>query len=89
MNRSQKTLLRVVLVLGLVMGLFPPWQTVLSVDGIYKVVSLGYAPIFAPPQPEGFQGVRLDYARLVLQFFILVFAGSILMLLLRQKKGGD
>lgn len=52
-----------------VMGVFPPWLVTYP-RGITR--SVGYAPIFSPPQPQ-FGGIRLDVVRLIVQWVTMLF----------------
>ena len=90
MNRRQKTVICVSVVLALLMGLFPPWtETVLRTGGIGYGWSkpIGYKLIFAPPESsEAYGGVKLDTSRLALQFSVLLLCSFGLLLLFRENK---
>ena len=73
--RHRKTLWAGLIILALML-LIPPWQYTFHMSGSRPVErSAGYYPVFAPPPPlkEGPRyGVRIDFARLVLQCGVVV-----------------
>ncbi len=53
MNRSQKRVAVLGLVLLALLGLFPPWtQSVTALTGFHKEVPLAYGFILSPPEPR-------------------------------------
>jgi hypothetical protein len=80
------------LAIAVVMGLFPPWNhTFISPKGGYGQAekAAGYHLIFYPPPPEydaPMYGVRIDFARLLIQWTIVSLIAGGLVLFLRDGK---
>ena len=99
MNPRQKLVVYLGLSLILLSGLFPPWihtKSEINPRGggaIYTEKASGYAFIFIPPDPEpdrrywAASGVRLDIARLVVQWSIISALAIALMIALRSVPG--
>jgi hypothetical protein len=86
-----KHIVLVAVVLIVIMGLFPPWTDMLRIQGrIDTERPTGYAFIFSPPAPtinkqDG--SVRIDFGRLLLQWFLVgVVAATAIYL---RKERGD
>lgn len=76
-NRKQQKVMFASVVVFILMGLCPPWTYTLHAQSVSRERPAGYALMFAPPAPEvaaPAYGVRLDVARLVLQWFLLIVA---------------
>ena len=77
LNKIQKKILTIGVVVILICCLFPPWVHTFKAKSIYSEESAGYAPIISPPSKKqnsvGF-GVKLDISRLLLQIFIIFIA---------------
>jgi hypothetical protein len=86
MNKSQKTILVVGLLLLGLMCLFPPWLETLDVRSIHTEKPLGYYFVFSPPKELVFpHSIVLDMNRLVVQC-VAVVALALLMLILAKHK---
>ncbi|MCK4820477.1 hypothetical protein KA005_32230, partial [bacterium] len=86
LNEYQKKAIWVGAVIILLMGLFPPWTYTFKSASVYSEKPTGYAFLFWPPPPEKssyLHGVRLDFNRLFLQWFMV--AGACVGLLLWLK----
>jgi len=70
------------------MGLFPPWIHTLDLESIHREKPAGYALIISPPKPERntpFFGVKIDIARLFVQWGVVAAATGLGLLLARSK----
>ena len=71
---------RVVIVVGLLvlvlMGLFPPWEHVVTEGSSVWSRDAGYHPLVSPPAPltDGVQQVRVDVSRLLIQAVVAAVA---------------
>ena len=79
MNEKQRKLLLVSTAVAVLMGLVPPWTNVVDQQDLHLDRPGGYGLVFHPPAPE-IKGnvpvsVRIDVARLLVQWAILALAG--------------
>jgi hypothetical protein len=87
-NRKQKRLIIVGVLVFILAGLFPPWIYTLHVNRIDTEKPAGYAPIFDPPSPEKYNkyyGIKLDVSRLAVQWIIIISATGLGLLLTYKK----
>ena len=88
MNKKQKYILLVGILIFVLMGLFPPWN--FSFKGSVVVTRTGpYAFIFSPPtyKPYGVEGApRIDTSRLMVQGAIVVGVCCGLFFFLKDKE---
>ncbi|NQU06020.1 MAG: hypothetical protein HQ568_08000 [Calditrichaeota bacterium] len=86
MNKKQKIVLWIGLVLFMLMGIFPPWYYVykseISADISYKS---GYYCLFVPPHSYK-KEYRIDKTRLHIQWTIVVVVAVCLILTLKDIK---
>ena len=97
MNKKQKAVILIGVVIILVMGIFPPWIYVyhraVSMSGkgvdIFSEKSAGYVLVFKPPPPEKESepyGIRLDSNRLLAQWAMVILAVIGLTLVFQKRK---
>ena len=79
LNKKQRAVLLVGLMIIILMGSFPPWTYFNS----YREFSAGYTFIVTPPYAPGElgYGVKLDLSRLVVQWIMVLMAMGIGVLL--------
>jgi len=97
MNRKQRTLLKISLGLALLIGLFPPWNFVVSIPRSGNEIKrwAGYASLFSPPVvkptnedepntgwPSKWVGVEISLPALFAEWITVVLATGGLYLLL-------
>lgn len=86
---SDRTLLRWACLLFALMGLVPPWVYTFNPPGASPTTQpAGYYLLVEPPSPRSdnyLHGVRIDYARLAVQWAVLV-AGTTGVVVLRRVK---
>ena len=61
-------------------SLFPPWLSTLNTSGIHSERDAGYHFIFTPPAPaydSRYYGVRLDCARLMIEWLSIAAASGV------------
>jgi len=83
-NRHQKRVVALGLVLLALLGLFPPWrQSVTAPTGFHKEVPLAYGFILSPPRTESeVYSVTLDLRRLAVEWAVVTFiVGGLVVLL--------
>lgn len=88
LNNKQRIIIIVGFVLFILMGLFPPWIHTLHFKSIYREKPAGYALIISPPKPERNTpvfGVKIDIARLFVQWSVVAAATGLGLLLARSK----
>lgn len=74
MDSPRKKLLCVGLAVIILMGIFPPWVSVLHGGRVHIEKPAGYAFVFSSPTTAGPRyGVRIDLTRLFLQWVIVAF----------------
>jgi hypothetical protein len=83
-NRHQRRVAALGLVLLALLGLFPPWaQSVTAPGGFHKELPLAYAFILKPPQPQSdLYSVTLDFRRLAVSWAVVMFVVGGLVVLL-------
>ncbi|MBI4027691.1 MAG: hypothetical protein HY360_22075 [Verrucomicrobia bacterium] len=88
MNKKQKIVIRLAVLIAALLGLFPPWvQTYHHVQVGYSRVPTRYAFIGTPPSPQSggpYYGVQVDLTRLLLQWFVVVLIAGGLACTLRD-----
>jgi hypothetical protein len=92
MNKNQKKVIIVGLVLIVLMGLFPPWIHTFNVKAVNIERAGNYGFMFSPPPPERnlsflnekLWGVRLDVSRLLIQWILVVVIVCGLVVLLKK-----
>jgi hypothetical protein len=64
----------------LLSGLFPPWNSVVDNKVTHLEESIGYYPIFDPPAAytinRMYASAKIDFARLGLQWILIICAGG-------------
>ena len=69
-------------------GLFPPWKSVVDYNGIHLEELLGHHLLFDPPGYLDIRGVaasaKIDFARLGIQWFLLVVTAAVIVWLRRS-----
>lgn len=84
-NAFNKKIIKLASVTIILMGLFPPWlYTVSASGGIYNEKPASYALIFNPPAPKvdtPIHGVKLDFQKLLLQWFLVLLASAVLLVI--------
>jgi len=89
MSKRHRILLAIGMLLIIATGIYPPWQQ--KIDFVRNSVRIdtqspiGYHLIFRPPSAEGVSKVTIDFARLGLQWFLVVILIGGLMLLTRSQ----
>jgi|WetSurMetagenome_2_1015567.scaffolds.fasta_scaffold1208274_1 hypothetical protein len=89
MNIKQRNILKIMVVVIVLTGLFPPWVQTFKKDGMYSEKSLGYFIIISPPHPEStFRalGIKIDFSRLFLQWFLIGLIGASAIVFTTDKK---
>lgn len=91
MNKLQKAIIVVGAVVGISMGLIPPWTNIYTIP-FHQKNPAGYALLFSPPYPEensyGLGGsVELDIDRLIIQWVIVAMAIGLGIVLANKKPG--
>lgn len=76
LNRNQKTVVVLALAIILIMGICPPWKRIIKLSDSYRVRSAGYHFLFMPPEVRSRGNVTMDIQRLFLQWFLVVVAGT-------------
>jgi len=83
LNRNQKTVVVLALAIIFIMGICPPWNYTFKGEGFYSVRPAGYHFLLMPPEtkdhrssPRSRHNVALDFPRLFLQWFLVVVAGT-------------
>jgi len=72
----------------LIMGICPPWKRIIKLSNSYRVRSAGYHFLFMPPEGRSRGNVTIDLQRLFLQWFLVVVAGAITIVILRKEDEG-
>jgi hypothetical protein len=87
LNKSQKKILTIGIIVTLVCCVFPPWVRTYKATSTYSERSIGYALIISPPRAGSSMrvGVKLDTSRLLLQIFIISIATGAGVLLTKRK----
>lgn len=76
-NRNQKTVVVLALAIIFIMGIYPPWERIVKIDNFYSIRSIGYHFLFMPPEERHRRyNVTVDLQRLFLQWFLVVVAGT-------------
>ena len=70
------------LVIEILMGLFPPWRVLVPGEGLS--ISIGYHPIFLPPNPIA----NIDLVRLFVQWVIVGLIAAIVIIVVRKSTRG-
>lgn len=88
MNKKQKIILCVGLVLFVLMGLFPSWIEQHPTRYGIQSKDLGHWPILMPPEPSisTYHRVEINFSRLVVQWTVVMIATSGLIVLCADKK---
>lgn len=82
-NKTQTRIVIGALLIAVLMGLFPPWNYVAQRINLTISIPLGYSLIFHPPK----YGATIDLARLLIQWFLVIFIGAFL--LFASRDGGE
>ena len=93
-NESQKYIIWLAIALIALMGLFPPWSYTFDSPGrsggsMHSEKPAGYGFIFLPPLPESkgsLYGIRIDFGRMFLQWFLVVAICTAIIMYLHIKK---
>ena len=76
-SEKQKKILIAGIVIIFLMGLFPPWLYTFKRNSIYSERTAGYSFIMDSPTPKLksiANGIKLDFSKLFLQWFLVVIA---------------
>ncbi len=91
MNKKQKVISLIAVILIILMCLIPPWKITAGNENGYIEQPVGYALIFSPPSVEqedefGTSGysIGLDVSRLVVQWVTLLFTVAALLYISRE-----
>ncbi len=87
-NPAQKKVVLTSLVLIAVNCLFPPWCSRLDWQGKKRLVSKGYAAIFAPPDAGGYWSIGIDFQRLAVQLCAVIAITVVAVLFLGDRPRG-
>ena len=87
MNRKQKVISLIGIILIVIMGTIPPWKYIDDGSIGYREIPAGYFLIFSPPEPdqEDYFGVELDMSRLAVQWITLLFVMAAALYLTQDK----
>lgn len=87
LNKLQKIILWIGILLLVAMTLFPPWRAVSNPPGYDVTQSIGYGIFMRPPRsPLGYESyVVINYGRLFLQWAGLAVITGFIMWLARKK----
>jgi len=92
MNRTQKVISGIGVVLILLMSLIPPWKLTSTGDSYYREIPMGYYLIFSPPPPdapleddESVYSLVMDFTRLSVQWITALFILAAMLYLTRDK----
>jgi hypothetical protein len=99
MNKKQKIISIVAVVIIFLMGLVPPWKIITQDLGIYTVQPIGYSPIFLPPivdleiqeveeeqqEQTAHYTINLDVTRLIVQWVTILFILAALLFITKEK----
>ena len=87
MNKKQKVISVIGVVLIVIMGCIPPWKYIDDSPMGYREIPAGYSLIFAPPEPDGeeYFGVKLDMSRLAVQWITSLFVMAAALYLTQEK----
>jgi len=76
-----------------VMALFPPWQTIYTIDGAKQSASAGYRPLWNPPSQEvelpdeaTDPAHRINLVRLGIQLGVVLLLMNASLFLMKQSK---
>lgn len=90
MTKGERCIVWCGVALVVLMGIFPPWQFVLDRGAtMYRTLAAGYGFIDSPPpMPKyfGYEYVRLDIARLLVQWVVVCVATFGLWVTFRERK---
>lgn len=80
----KKKVIKFSVIVIILMGIFPPWSYVFKGGTAYTVKPASYGFLLSPPPPEedfASHGVKLDFSRLLLQWFLVVVTATSLIYL--------
>ena len=91
MNKKQRIISIVGVVIIFLMGFIPPWKYIENNSTTYSEMPAGYYLIFSPPEPdeEEITGVELDMSRLAVQWITILFVMGAALYLSQEKEDGD
>jgi len=81
LNKNQRVIITIGVVVFVLMGLFPPWT---SVHKSYSAEPSGYCFIGSPPRPYKYNNaglirtykIKIDTTRLLIQWIVIIVASS-------------
>ncbi len=88
MNKNQKIVIMIGLIVIVLMGVVPPWVHTVSLLGSQTKYSAGYSPIISAPSRQydaPAYGVSLDISRLLMQWALVGMVAGGLVLILKDK----
>lgn len=88
MNKNQKIVIMIGLIVIVLMGVVPPWVYTFSLQGSRSKYSAGYSPIVSPPPRQADHpayGVSLDISRLLMQWALVGMVAGGLVLIFKEK----
>lgn len=88
-NKNQRKILIVGVVLFILIGVFPPWIYTLDARSVSSQKPAGYFLIIEPPEPERSgvaYGVEVDINRLIIQWLVAAAATGLGFFLAQNEK---
>ena len=84
MNKNQRVIITIGVVVFVLMGLFPPWTTNAPTEMKNSGTPYGYGFIGSPPDPHERKwsnsgrryGIKIDTTRLLIQWIVIIVASS-------------
>ena len=87
MNKKQKVISIIGIVIIFVMGFIPPWKYIDTDPSPYREMPNGYHPIFLPPElnEEQLLGLKIDISRLAIQWITVLFMMAVALFITQER----
>ena len=88
MNKKQKLISIIGIVIIFIMGFIPPWKYIDNESSPYREMPAGYHPIFLPPEldEEQLLGLEIDVSRLAIQWITVLFMMAAALFITQEKR---
>lgn len=85
LNKRQRKIIVVGVVVIMMMGIFPPWKLTLNSHKFRDQEPAGYRLLINPPESEGWYSAEIDLTRLLVQWILVVIGTGLAVFLTGNK----